>query len=471
MEALNAAFAGLANQTGFPVDQLKYLSCLLLAVPLSSIFRFLGSGHENVKHLISIVISIFFCHFSLGEYSWIHSLMVSMISYTLLSLLPHGIAHKAVFVFALGHLSACHIYRMYEDWSGWSLDFTGPQMILTIKLTTLSVDYYDGNRTDDEKARMSSFQKEHMIGRLPTMLEFLGYVYFFPGFLAGPAILFSEYRAFVNGSMFKEFPGRIPPNPFLPSLRALGKAICVFPLVFLAGYVRPIDLALPFFAEAPVWEKVGRLYVHISSARMKYYFGWFLAEASCISSGFGYSGKDKKGNLKWDRAVNAYPVAVELAPNIRTITDNWNLGTATWLKHYIYLRFSDQRSMLPTLATYSCSAFWHGFYPGYYLFFISAAFLTETSKEVRRKIRPLFMKNETTPNYPIKYAYDIAGIIATSLIMNCVGVSFVILEWQPVYQIWSNLYFAGHIILFASWFVITFIVPARPRLASGAKEK
>jgi len=115
--------------------------------------------------------------------------------------------------------------------------------------------------------------------------------------------------------------------------------------------------------------------------------------------------------------------------------------------------------------------------------------------EVRRKIRPLFMKNETTPNYPIKYAYDIAGIIATSLIMNCVGVSFVvrlfasrlpavvvfqlkkkkkkkqILEWQPVYQIWSNLYFAGHIILFASWFVITFIVPARPRLASGAKEK
>jgi hypothetical protein len=149
--------------------------------------------------------------------------------------------------------------------------------------------------------------------------------------------------------------------------------------------------------------------------RTKYYFGWFLAESSCIASGFGYSGKDKKGNIKWcvlslplaspcpclcasvtilrsrDRAANAFPLAVEFAPNIRAITDNWNLGTATWLKHCtysnhvaclstsiprrgathsltqlfrtpiidIYLRFSDQRSMLPTIATYACSAFWH----------------------------------------------------------------------------------------------------------------
>jgi hypothetical protein len=28
-------------------------------------------------------------------------------------------------------------------------------------------------------------------------------VYFFPGFLAGPAILFADYRAFITGAMFK----------------------------------------------------------------------------------------------------------------------------------------------------------------------------------------------------------------------------------------------------------------------------
>jgi hypothetical protein len=40
---------------------------------------------------------------------------------------------------------------MYTDWSGWTLDFSGPQMILTIKLTTIAIDYYDGNRSKAEK--------------------------------------------------------------------------------------------------------------------------------------------------------------------------------------------------------------------------------------------------------------------------------------------------------------------------------
>lgn len=119
----------------------------------------------------------------------------------------------------------------------------------------------------------------------------------------------------------------------VPSIIALGKAICVFPLLVLAGHFRPIDLALPSFIEAPVWEqymrcplahppklagccllagpdhvlvhrilhprRIGRFYLHVSLMRTKYYFGWFLAESSCIASGFGYSGKDKRGNIKW----------------------------------------------------------------------------------------------------------------------------------------------------------------------------
>ena len=101
-----------------------------------------------------------------------------------------------------------------------------------------------------------------------------------------------------------------------------------------------------------------------------------------------------------------------------------------------------------------------GFYPGYYLFFIASAFLTEASKgtshavlcevvvvaslslhthslslslrssfrpaEVRRKIRPLVMKDEATPLYPQKYVYDVLGTVATSLTMNYIGLSFVV---------------------------------------------
>jgi hypothetical protein len=41
-------------------------------------------------------------------------------------------------------MSASHIYRLYVDYMGWSLDFTGPQMILVIKLTSFAFNYYDG---------------------------------------------------------------------------------------------------------------------------------------------------------------------------------------------------------------------------------------------------------------------------------------------------------------------------------------
>lgn len=57
-----------------------------------------------------------------------------------------------------------------------------------------------------------------------------------------------------------------------------------------------------------------------------------------------------------------------------------------WLKNYVYLRCYDsiKHKKPPTYAvfvTYATSAFWHGFYPSYYQFFVSAAFLSELSKK------------------------------------------------------------------------------------------
>jgi hypothetical protein len=42
-----------------------------------------------------------------------------------------------------------HVYRMSIDYMGWTIDFTGPQMLLTLKLTTLAFDLYDGTRKEE----------------------------------------------------------------------------------------------------------------------------------------------------------------------------------------------------------------------------------------------------------------------------------------------------------------------------------
>lgn len=53
-------------------------------------------------------------------------------------------AHVLVFLFMMGYMSLCHVYRIWVDYMGWTLDFTGPQMLLTIKLTSLAYNLFDG---------------------------------------------------------------------------------------------------------------------------------------------------------------------------------------------------------------------------------------------------------------------------------------------------------------------------------------
>ena len=38
--------------------------------------------------------------------------------------------------------------------------------------------------------------------------------------------------------------------------------------------------------------------------RQKYYFAWSVAEGGCVFAGFGYNGKDKNGDAKWDGINN-----------------------------------------------------------------------------------------------------------------------------------------------------------------------
>ena len=49
-----------------------------------------------------------------------------------------------VFLFLYLFLLSSHIYRIYVDYLGWRLDFTGPQMMLCIKFTCIAFNIYDG---------------------------------------------------------------------------------------------------------------------------------------------------------------------------------------------------------------------------------------------------------------------------------------------------------------------------------------
>lgn len=54
------------------------------------------------------------------------------------------------------------------------------------------------------------------------------------------------------------------------------------------------------------------------------------------------------------------------------------MGTNRWLRLVVYDRVKTNATVL----TYALSAFWHGFYPGYYLTFASGALFTFAARKV-----------------------------------------------------------------------------------------
>ena len=58
-----------------------------------------------------------------------------------------------------------------------------------------------------------------------------------------------------------------------------------------------------------------------------------------------------------------------------------------WLKNYVFVRTlvpGQKPGLYNNLATFICSAFWHGFYPFYYVMFFFCALLGELCKDVYR---------------------------------------------------------------------------------------
>lgn len=60
---------------------------------------------------------------------------------------------------------------------------------------------------------------------------------------------------------------------------------------------------------------------------------------------------------------------------IKDYMENWNMSTHKWLKYYVFLRMLNKGQkvgLTPLLTTFVVSAIWHGFYPGYLIFFVAA---------------------------------------------------------------------------------------------------
>eukprot|EP01139_Manchomonas_bermudensis_P009964 Amastigsp_a339765_5.p2 type:complete len:213 gc:universal Amastigsp_a339765_5:1607-969(-) len=198
--------------------------------------------------------------------------------------------------------------------------------------------------------------------------------------------------------------------------------------------------------------------------RFRYYVGFCLGEGAVIASGLGFNGLDTTGRPRWDRALHVRIVAIETAQTFKNALDNWNIGVARWLKLYVYARVATVLGggFLAVLATNLMGAFWHGFYPGYYVSFVLGSFCTETARLCRRKLRPRVLGSPLA-----KTAYDIAGWALCVAFMAFGSVPFAILQLDRALYVWKQLCFFAPVAIVVA--IPVLLALPTPRTSDGGR--
>jgi MBOAT, membrane-bound O-acyltransferase family len=130
-----------------------------------------------------------------------------------------------------------HIYRYVANIPLSTIEITGAQMVLTMKLTTFAWNLYDGQRPISQ---LDKVQVASRVPALPPLLDFTGFALFFPGVLVGPSFGYATYDAFLKRSLFakadkRDGRRRPPPGRFTKMTQRLLTGLAMMGLFALYG--------------------------------------------------------------------------------------------------------------------------------------------------------------------------------------------------------------------------------------------
>ena len=498
--------------SGMGGETIRMVLGIFLTYPLGLIMSTLPYG--KVKHAFAFLLGVFLLQFTLSE-QWFHLFFSSSVAYLLLLVLPTSAARSVVPAFAMLYCVAGHLHGTYFHYMHWRLDFTGAQMVLTIKLYTLIWNISDGKRLAakewEKKGKemprdlqfMNNKCSELSLTSVPGPLEYFGYCLNFSNVLAGPAYEFKTYEEACSGVLLtRNNKNKLPPPsrlvpflvPFTWSIVCMATKVLVsdqwFPIMSKEETSLPVilrwcnhpnpvmrDLLInpaengvcatdattyPVAQVAlSLWlTRLAYQWVAMSFTRFKYYFAWKSAEAANNLWYAGFQGYDEKtGKEKgWENSCNASIPEIEAGSSLQVCTNKWNQKTANWLMRYIYIRTNGSLNQLVT--TYGISAFWHGFYPGYYLFFLSMPLMQSCERLGRERLSPLVVKSNSKV---VQIVYHALCIFATIGGLSYNAIPFMTLSAEWSFKAWRNNFFFGHVLQLLFYGVVSVALPPPPK--------
>jgi hypothetical protein len=431
--------------------------------------------NKTAKHAFSFLVGFAIVQWIFGP-DWIHSFITSLGTYLICALLPAKIQPRVAFLFVMGYMVGAHIYRMYVSYMSGIFDFTGTQMVLTMKLTSFAYNLYDGTydkknvfpehpHENPRKGKVYKDRSRFAITKLPNPLEFFGYVYCFTCILAGPAFEYKDYERAIDGTAYRVGGEKGPikkPATLLAGLQRLVVGVITLVLHMKMSAMFPVKVMYDpkFLSTVPWVERYARLMVAMLAERFKFYFAWKVAEGASILGGFGFEGYTPEGKpIGWKGVENIDIIGFETATSVQAISRHWNKRTQGWLERYTY-----HRTGRSVMTTYFISALWHGLYPGFFIMFMSLPIMTSIERLVKAKINPLIVPGfdgfdmKTYPRNAAGWIYWVVCWACTMAFMNYIVQVFSMGSLENSLRALSGHHYLPHILLVVIY-VLLEVVP------------
>lgn len=402
------------------------------------------------------------------------SMFANLLNYLILRFVPGRSQHLLVFVLAGFTLAFAQLHKMLYKYGENGLDMPMNLMFNYCRVTSLACCIHDGvtikkARQAGKEPDLKKREKAFAIEEMPSFLDFMSYVYFCGGAISGP---WYEYKDFIqmirSEGHYKNVPSTLIPalTRYVNAWMCVGAGLCLA----LVGFDED-NLMEPFFLENPsLFYKFGYLWGALKCIMSTYLVGFCFMEVGAIGSGLGYNGNDENGNPKFDRVLSCNIYKLETSYKVKDFLANWNISTHQWLKYYVYLRMlpNNKRAAInasAALATFTVSAIWHGFYPGFFVFFIGAGLLDYHGKVAERTLGPLSEKIGVPGalQFVICYIWCYAGCAYFMA-------AFVLLSFEKFHTVYSSMNYIWHFVVIASIIVLIPFQPKREKSTSAAAD-
>lgn len=395
------------GKINLPEDELKLLLIITVQVPLGYLFSFLKSSWK----VSFIAQKIYLMSFGVIGVIYLFGLIniflifpFTLLFYSMTNLCSCPRSTLAVSSLALGYLSFFHVYRYFTDY-----DSNSNSSINVLMMQVPRIIYYNWHSYQQKKS------KETSKACSGSFFDYFCYIFCFLGLFTGPVYSYNEYM-----NLFASKEVSSTDRKYFRSLILNFVTVSGLYVVILATFPPFAWILTDEFYQKNMVYRALIITVHLLLARLKYYIAWILAD---ISSGLAQLRDEDSKYNQFVRSINVK--GVELSCSTKSRIDNWNITIAKWLRRCFYEPFNLNLKIskeIASLLVFIISAFWHGFYPAYYISFILFYISLRTER--------FFFKSKLR-NYLPQFLYHLQ--------MDVAGCSFKFYAWKDTKAyLWNN---------------------------------